>query len=173
MTSPLVNQPRCPYCHGEVRPAEEQTACQRCRAWHHSSCLNEGGGRCAACGRGASRSALEDKIRLAYARVLMIAAGALAVCCGVGSYYLGQFLEWSWFGTGLLFVVIFSVVGVIAGWVHRRLLGFDMSELQPDMDRVARGDTVEDPLHPPLPRQDHGVGEAEREEKSRRRREKN
>lgn len=93
----------------------------------------------------------------------MIAVGALAVGCGVGSYYLGQSLEWGWLGTGFLFVVIFSVVGGLAGWVHRRLLGFDMSELQPDAERVARGETAEDPLHPPLP---------EREERPRRRREK-
>jgi len=44
-----VKHSRCPYCHDEVLPASEKTACDACMGWSHSACWAEHGA-CAACG---------------------------------------------------------------------------------------------------------------------------
>lgn len=51
-TDVSVEQPRCPYCHDDVRAGGEQRACTKCRAWHHRECWDEAGQTCSACGEG-------------------------------------------------------------------------------------------------------------------------
>lgn len=41
---------RCPYCHADLAPNQEQISCSACRAPHHVSCWQEHG-RCASCDR--------------------------------------------------------------------------------------------------------------------------
>lgn len=43
-----VQRDRCPYCHDEVAPGPERTACNQCGAWHHTACWGEAG-CCSAC----------------------------------------------------------------------------------------------------------------------------
>ena len=45
----MIQHPRCPFCHDQVKPADEKWACQECMAWHHSACWDEGG-KCSTCG---------------------------------------------------------------------------------------------------------------------------
>lgn len=43
-----VNRPRCPYCHDDIVPGDDNRACHGCLTWHHSECWGHGG--CVTCG---------------------------------------------------------------------------------------------------------------------------
>jgi hypothetical protein len=61
---PLVDHPRCPYCHEFVRPGDDEAkqSCGSCMAWHHAECWGEHGG-CAACNRRDTGSARDTEAR--------------------------------------------------------------------------------------------------------------
>src|SRR4051812_47624485 len=83
-TSPAVElpQPRCPFCHEDVKPGTAQLACNRCRAWHHQECWTEGGGRCAACSAGETG---DPKLGVAYGQLGGALEAVLAVI-GAGAF---------------------------------------------------------------------------------------
>lgn len=45
----VIEHPRCPFCHDQVKPDDNKYGCHECMAWHHTSCWEEGG-KCSACG---------------------------------------------------------------------------------------------------------------------------
>lgn len=120
LTNPLpigVDHPRCPYCHGSLRPEEAKAACEHCMAWHHRECV-EAHARCASCGdplvagsparpprrrrpkfpvpqRGTS---LSEAVRPSYGRILVRQLGLpCAVVAGalLGLHW-GREFYWDW-----------------------------------------------------------------------------
>jgi protein kinase-like protein len=82
-----VRADRCPFCHEEVAPSEEdKQACLSCMAWHHASCLEEHGA-CATCGAEVKADQEQSALEGAYGKlfgvlstifiVLGVAAGGL------------------------------------------------------------------------------------------------
>lgn len=122
--APKVEHPRCPFCHEQVGPSDEQLACNGCRAWHHQACWGEGEGRCAACGStrsGASEAELRQGMARLYWRVCQV-VGILGGAATGGAFVLlfeqHRVVGYAAFLLGTIFW------GVLAGLILNKLAGF-------------------------------------------------
>lgn len=62
-----IDRPRCPYCHEDVGPDDEKTACSACMAWHHRACWTEHSA-CSGCGARESAGAVASESVASYGR---------------------------------------------------------------------------------------------------------
>lgn len=135
-----VRSDRCPYCHDEVSPSDQdKRACQSCMAWHHESCLREHGA-CATCG--VAQHEEERALAGAYQSLFQVLS-AVFVAIGLAA---GGLVGWWTQQTTLAGVL--TLVGAIAGL----LLAHLVSARVVGPARHSELTTVEGEERPPAPR---------------------